>query len=124
MMSVLQVIEMRRERIAALVDGITLYASQNDVALKTSKELTFGDDRAGFVGAKGPIILSGVDTMDVSAISTNWFGWNHAEPVERRHLIKDIKRIFETGIHPPDKRFDVLFERVTTSRGTYWKYAQ
>ena len=34
------------------------------------------------------------------------------EPIERRHLIKDIKRIFETGIHPPDKRFDVLFERV------------
>jgi esterase/lipase superfamily enzyme len=112
------------KRITPWAGGITLYASNNDVALKASKGLTFGGERAGFVGERGPIILNGVDTIDVSAISTNWFGWHHAEPMERRQLIKDIKRILETGLHPPDKRFDVLFKRVKTSRGIYWKYVQ
>jgi esterase/lipase superfamily enzyme len=112
------------KRITPWAAGVTLYASGNDIALKASKELTFGEDRAGFVSEKGPHIFNGVDTIDVSSISTNWFGWKHSEPMERRHLIKDIKRLLETGMRPPDKRFDVLFERVTTTRGVYWKYAQ
>jgi len=57
--------------------GITMYASSNDIALGISRRFAGGVPRAGDVPAGlGPLVVSGVDTIDVSALSTEYLFLN------------------------------------------------
>lgn len=64
------------ENIAAAMkndaDRVTLYASTSDEALKTSEKLQGGYQRAGDA-APTPVVVDGIDTVDVSAVSTNFW---------------------------------------------------
>ena len=102
--------------------GITMYVSSNDVALGISKRFAGGIPRAGDVpDGLGPIVVNGVDTIDVSALSTDYLALNHSAYAEKTALIQDIEMIMRTGQRPPEKRFPIL-ERIKGDHGDYWRY--
>ncbi len=102
--------------------GVTLYAASNDKALSYSARFWGGVPRAGDVPATGPLVVPGVDTIDVTSVSTDSLGLNHSGYAENNTLLNDIKLLIQTGERPPDKRIPIL-ERMTTSSGAaYWRY--
>ena len=110
--------------IAKLGRGVTLYASGKDLALQAANKLSRGLVRAGEVPEPplGPLIMGKVlDTIDVTATSTDFFSLNHSGFAERSPLINDIALILKTGQHPPDQRSPVL-RTIQAQAGTYWQY--
>ena len=102
--------------------GVTLYAASNDRALGYSARFWGGVPRAGDVPATGPLVVPGVDTIDVTSVSTDSLGLNHSGYAENNTLLNDIKLLIQTGERPPDKRIPIL-ERMTTASGAaYWRY--
>jgi esterase/lipase superfamily enzyme len=103
--------------------GVTLYAASNDKALGYSARFWGGVPRAGDVPKTGPLIVPGVDTIDVTAVSTDSLGLNHSGYAESNALLNDIALLLQTGERPPDKRIPIL-EKVNTPAGDYWRYPQ
>jgi esterase/lipase superfamily enzyme len=101
--------------------GVTLYAASNDRALIASRNF-WGHTRAGDVPAGGPLVIPGVDTVDVTAISTDTFALNHSGYAQNNKLLTDIGELLRTGLRPPDER-ELKPERVSTKKGPYWRYA-
>jgi len=66
-------------------------------------------------------VVGGVDTIDISALSTDYLAMNHSSYAEKTGLLKDIELILQTGVRPPEIRLPVL-ERVKGGRGDYWRY--
>lgn len=113
--------EFLAKEIQGISDGITLFAAANDRALTVSREFWGGVPRAGDVPPEGPIIVPGVDTIDVTAIHTELFSLNHSGYAEKTELLNDIQLLIQTGERPPEKRVPII-QRVTTSRGEFWRY--
>jgi len=109
-------------RIEGVAKGVTLYAASNDRALIVSRNF-WQNPRAGDVPASGPLIVPGIDTIDVTAASTDTFALNHSGYAENNELLDDIGAIIEKGLRPPDQRLDKL-KRITTDRGDYWRYTR
>lgn len=108
--------------IKGIAKGVTLYASSNDNALIISRQVAGGVPRAGEVPAEGPLVLDGIDTIDVSAASTDVLAVKHNTYAERKELLTDIGALFRTGVRPPKARFP-LYETVTTpAGGSYWRF--
>ena len=104
--------------------GITMYVSSNDVALGVSRRFAGGVPRAGDVpDGLGPAIISGVDTIDISGLSTDYFALNHSAYAEKTALLQDIELILRTGQRPPERRMSTL-QPVTGDRGVYWRYTK
>jgi esterase/lipase superfamily enzyme len=101
--------------------GITLYCSANDRAMVASRQVAGGMPRAGDVPADGPVIVPGVDTIDVTEISTDLLALNHSLYAEKGALLNDIGLLLQTGERPPDRRIPIL-QRVRTVRGDFWRY--
>lgn len=101
--------------------GVTLYANANDRALQASRQFWGGVPRAGDVPPSGPVIVAGIDTIDVSATSTNIFSLNHSGYARNKALLGDIQKLLQTGERPPERRIPIL-ERISTATGIYWKY--
>jgi esterase/lipase superfamily enzyme len=109
-------------QIRGVGQGITMYASSNDVALGISRRFAGGVPRAGDVPfGVGPIVVSGVDTIDVSALSTEYLALNHSSYAEKTGLLKDIELVLRTGLRPPEIRLPLL-DRIKGSQGDYWRY--
>jgi esterase/lipase superfamily enzyme len=106
--------------INGLAKGVTLYAAANDRALIVSRNF-WGNYRAGDVPAKGPLVLPGIDTIDVTAASTDVFALNHSEYAQNTQLLDDIAELIATGKRPPGDR-SMRPERVQTDHGDYWRY--
>jgi esterase/lipase superfamily enzyme len=109
------------QAIKGLAKGVTLYVASNDRALMASRSF-WGNYRAGDVPPTGPLVLSGIDTIDVSAASTDAFAINHSGYAQNTDLLKDIGELIKTGLRPPDQRV-MRPERVDTGNGAYWRYA-
>jgi esterase/lipase superfamily enzyme len=109
------------KEISGLASGITLYAASNDFALNASRRFHGGVPRAGDVPTGGPLVLPGIDTIDVTAVSTDSFGLNHSGYAENNALINDLQLLIQTGERPPEKRVPLL-EKVGTPAGDYWRY--
>ena len=107
--------------IKGLASGVTLYAAGNDRALIVSRNFYGGIPRAGDVPLTGPLVLPGIDTIDVTAASMDSLGLNHSGYAENNDLLDDIAALIERGIRPPKLRTPQL-EEVTTERGAYWRY--
>ena len=102
--------------------GITMYASSNDMALGISRRFAGGVPRAGDVPfGVGPIVVGGVDTIDVSALSTEYLALNHSSYAEKTGLLKDIELVLRTGTRPPEICLPLL-ERIKGGQGDYWRY--
>lgn len=108
-------------RIQGVSQGVTLYAASNDRALTLSRKFWGGVPRAGDVPVDGPVVVPGIDTIDVTNTSTEIFSLNHSGYAEKSALLKDIELLLMKGVRPPDARIKSL-ERVSTSNGDYWKY--
>jgi esterase/lipase superfamily enzyme len=101
--------------------GVTLYAASNDRALGYSATFWGGVPRAGDVPDKiGPLIIPGVDTIDVTAVSTDPLGLNHSGYAENHALLNDVKALVEFGLRPPDKRIKNVVT-VQSEAGTFWR---
>lgn len=107
--------------IRGIASGVTLYAAANDRALGVSRRFHGGVPRAGDVPEAGPLLIEGVDTIDVTAASTDSFGLNHSGYAENNALVNDIALLIQTGERPPEKRVPTL-ERIKTDKGDYWRY--
>jgi len=80
-------------------EHVTLYASSNDRALVASKELqTY--PRAGDT-AGGPVVVPGIDTVDVSAVDTDFIG--HFYYGSNDSVLSDLFLVITQGL-TPDKR--------------------
>lgn len=101
--------------------GLTLYAAGNDRALSVSRRFNGGIPRAGDVPETGPLVLSGIDTIDVTAAGMEGLHLNHSSYAENNALLSDIGLLIQTGERPPHKRFPLL-QKKTTGDGSYWKY--
>lgn len=107
--------------IQGLASGVTLYAAGNDRALTVSRNFYGGIPRAGDVPTTGPLVLPGIDTIDVSAASMDSLGLNHSGYAENNALLQDIAALIATGMRPPKLRTPTL-EEILTDHGAYWRY--
>ncbi|MFA7307243.1 MAG: alpha/beta hydrolase [Hyphomicrobium sp.] len=101
--------------------GVTLYAASNDRALSYSARFWGGVPRAGDVPATGPLIIPGLDTIDVTAVSTDALGLNHSGYAENPALLNDVKALVASGLRPPDKRVKSILA-VESAAGKYWRF--
>jgi esterase/lipase superfamily enzyme len=107
--------------LAGVSRGVTMLAAGNDLALDISRRFWGGVPRAGDVPPGGPIVTDGIDTIDITAVSTKVFALNHSGYADTNALLSDIQLLIQTGERPPDKRVPIL-ERVKTAKGDYWRY--
>jgi esterase/lipase superfamily enzyme len=101
--------------------GVTLYCSSNDRAMAAARRVAGGIARAGDIPAEGPIVLSGIDTIDVSQTSTDYLALNHSSYADKSALLDDISQLLQTGLRPPEKRTPSLL-RINTAKGDFWRY--
>ena len=106
--------------------GVTLYASSTDTALLASIKWN-GETkpRAGFIYEGGPIVLPGIETIDVTALGPDIFSltFNHDIAMTVRSVLGDIGRLMTGGTHPPNVRSNEIRgvpEGSSTPR--YWQY--
>ncbi len=78
--------------IKGLAQNVTLYVAANDRALIVSRNF-WGSYRAGDVPPAGPIVLPGIDTIDVTAASTDVFAINHSGYAANTVLLSDHRRV-------------------------------
>ena len=104
--------------------GTTLYAANNDKALLASRKLHGDIPRAGDVPPPGPIVVAGIDTIDISAAGTDSFlSLNHNTYVEGGHVLADVRALLREGVRPPDKRFPA-YRAMPSASGTWWRYVK
>ncbi|MGI9407829.1 MAG: alpha/beta hydrolase [Hyphomicrobiaceae bacterium] len=108
-------------QISGMSRGMTLYASANDKALQASKTYARGLVRAGDVPSSGPVVMSGMDTIDVSETQQDFWALNHNTYAEVSELQQDIKQLLLTGLRPPKSRTPSL-QPINTASGTYWRF--
>src|SRR5438128_1431381 len=101
--------------------GVTLYCSSNDRAMAAARRVAGGIPRAGDVPSDGPIVLAGIDTIDISQTSTDYLALNHSSYAEKSALLADISLLLQTGERPPETRIPIL-QRITTPNGDFWRY--
>jgi esterase/lipase superfamily enzyme len=101
--------------------GLTLYASANDRAMQAARRVAGGIPRAGDVPIEGPIIVEGIDTIDVTQTSLDYLALNHSTYAEKSALLNDIGLLLQTGERPPDKRIPIL-ELIESGKGKFWRY--
>jgi esterase/lipase superfamily enzyme len=102
--------------------GMTLYASSKDKALVASR-LVAKKERAGDVFAGGPVIVPGIESIDVSALGNELFGLNHNTFAANRSLVDDIGRLILTGHRPPNIRSPQIRGVPEGGAPIYWQYA-
>jgi esterase/lipase superfamily enzyme len=107
-----------------IASNMTLYASSTDRALSISRQLAGGVPRAGDVPPGGPIVLPGIDSIDVTACGDDILGLNHDVFAGTRAVMDDIHALLTYSPRLPPNR------RVSGVRGvpegaipaSYWRY--
>jgi esterase/lipase superfamily enzyme len=84
-------------KVRAASSGMTLYASSADRALAASKRVAGNVSRAGDVPEVGPVLVDGVDTIDVTAVGAELFGFGHGPFASARSILNDIGLVISTG---------------------------
>jgi len=80
-------------------DGVTLYASENDLALLVSKNVN-GAPRAGDASGT-PVLLAGLDTIDASNIAADSLG--HSYFGQAPQVLGDILGLVRMGLGPSNR---------------------
>jgi esterase/lipase superfamily enzyme len=110
-------------QVKSVSNGLTLYASSADRALVASRIKAGGIPRAGDVPEAGPLLASGMDSIDVTALGNDLFGINHDGFAKNRSLINDVGRLLLQGTRPPNVRTPELLSLPETPPTKYWKFA-
>lgn len=98
---------------AAVAEGVTLYVSDKDLAVRSSRAL-HGAERVGF--APPVTVLPGMDTISVSKVDLSWLG--HGYVADCRTVLTDIHQLFVSGF-PPQRRAGMT--EVKGADGDYWE---
>ena len=69
----------------------------------------------------GPIVANGIDSFDVSVLSTDIFALNHSSYADTRELLEDVHRLLLTGERPPHVRSNNLHQWLRDGR-VFWRY--
>jgi esterase/lipase superfamily enzyme len=102
--------------------GMTLYACSNDWALFASRMFARGA-RAGDIVDGKPVIVDGVEAIDITAIGTEIFGFNHGQFSTNRAVMDDIKLMLD-GVEPPTERLtEIRSVPEGSSKPEYWRFA-
>ena len=107
-----------------LARGVTVYASSTDKAMKISRGFNGDRLRAGDITERdGPIFVPGVQTIDVSALSTDaFYAINHSTYADAREVLDDISRLVRVGTRPPHERTRPRIQQIGTQNPIYWEY--
>jgi esterase/lipase superfamily enzyme len=98
---------------------VTLYASSNDKALAASRSVHGGYRRLGESGAD-LVVLSGLDTVDASNVSTDFIG--HSYYGDSGTVMADLMYVVRRRL-PPEERERFALERVKDAAlGLYWRF--
>ena len=118
------------ETVQQVAHGMTLYASADDEALWWSGEISSEMPRAGTVTNDGPVIVKGVESIDMTAANKSSPMQDLFDPLGlNTHnsfmspVILDIARLLSKGEHPPNSRTSSIHsvpERAPSPR--YWRY--
>jgi esterase/lipase superfamily enzyme len=110
------------DKMGAIAKGVTLYASSKDGAMQLSRNVHSKEWRAGDVLPTGPVIVKGIESIDISNISTDWLALNHSTYAESKELLNDIWQLMSVDKHPPDAR-NVNLQIKFEGNDKYWSYA-
>jgi esterase/lipase superfamily enzyme len=94
----------------------TLYANEDDLALESS-EFLHGGNRLG-MGGKSLFVANGMDSIDASAVTTKFFGLNHAYFGDKTTILSDIFFLIRQAL-PPEKRPHL--KPIGSGHKTSWK---
>ena len=78
-------------------DQVTLYASRDDRAIKVSRAVK-SLPRAG--DANPPIVMTGLSTVDVTAVAGELFGLGHSYIAATSPVFRDLYYIIQEGLSP------------------------
>lgn len=116
--------EFKREvsKLRAWVRGATLWVSNSDLALQLAQGAG-RHNRAGLTTGSGPLILAGVDTIDVSN-ETRWFQLNHNAYRQVSGLFEDMAQLIGPDRKEPwrDPTKSRNYQAKGTPLATYWAY--
>ena len=79
--------------------------------------------RAGDVVGDAPTVVDGVDSIDISVMTTCYFCFGHDEYVEQPELLNDIAQLLRAGARPPHSRNVNLKLRQLQGIGSFWRYS-
>ncbi len=77
---------------------------------------------AGRTNANGPVIVPGVDSIDVSLASMEFLSLNHSAFAEKSDLIGDIRKLLSEDRRPPDARLRRYHKLANINLDPYWRY--
>lgn len=96
---------------------VTLYASSNDKAMLMSRKARDNMRRAGESGAQ-IVIAAGIDTIDASKVSDDFFSSNHDYFAGTSQLIDDMFHLMQHNHAPSDRN---LLQK-ENDLGIYWAF--
>jgi esterase/lipase superfamily enzyme len=108
------------EHFTKAAQGVTLYASGTDRALLLSQSLRSGHIRLGDVGPGGPVVVDGMDSIDITSVGTELFSTNHNTYASYPALVDDLGKLFLSGQRPPTARAPEIM-KVSGQSGVYWR---
>lgn len=105
--------------------GITMYAAKNDRALTFSEIASPGQLLAGTIPRSGvPVLGEGHESIDVTALNTSYFAFNHSTFGDAEPLLKDMAAMFGARQRQaPDVR-NRFFKKqpAPTTGGIFWRW--
>jgi esterase/lipase superfamily enzyme len=104
-------------RLMPAASRITLYASSHDRALLLARKIRAGYARAGDL-SHGPVLVAGIDTVDVSAVDTSLVG--HSYFGDSTSVLADLFYLLRDGL-APDRR--ARLQPIEVATGRYWRFA-
>jgi len=104
------------DQILPVAERVTLYASQNDQALKISRQFN-GYPRAGDA-TDGVVIVEGLNSIDASEVKTELFDIGHDYFASESSIIDDIRMLIETNAEPEERGLEERLQPPTENE--YW----
>ncbi|MEZ5936166.1 MAG: TRAP transporter substrate-binding protein DctP [Alphaproteobacteria bacterium] len=110
-------------QVEGAASAFTLYASGKDRASKASEKIRMGGvPRIGYVPADEPTVHSLIDSIDATALDTDFSSLGHSGYAEHAELMGDIGMLFTEGLRPPNWRTPHMKPMSNQNGGGYWMY--
>lgn len=78
--------------------------------------------RAGYVASGVPVVVPGLDSIDVSEGGDDIFATNHNIYADNPVVTDDLRKLLQNGVHPPSDRSGALLETKYKDGAAYWYY--
>jgi esterase/lipase superfamily enzyme len=112
----------KAKEIKSVSKNMTMYASSADKALLASDKKAWGT-RMGYIGSRGPNLVEGIETIDVTAVGDDMFGFDHSTFSGSRAVLDDLGRLISSKNHQsPHERSPTLKFVPDKAHVKYWLY--